>query len=345
MRAVFGLFVGIFISLILAGVAGENPVHILTVLGKSAVGSSYDLGLTLFYSTSLIFTGLSVCIAFHAGLFNIGAEGQLNVAAFAMAATGILFPKLPPGIAPLVAIIFGIFAGALWGFIPGFLRAKRGSHEVIMTMMMNFIASGLVSYYVVGALKNPNSQNPETAEVATQFLLRSAQQESPLNFSFAVAVLLAIAVWIFLYKTVWGFELRSVGQNEEASEIAGIQSQKYQMLSLCLAGAFAGFVGLNEVLGYAGKYRLGFSADFGFVGIAVALLARNNPLAIIFTALLFGSLQKGASDLDMETTKITRDFAKIMQAIIILSVAGFAVSEMKTFKKWKGQLKWKKSKS
>ncbi len=345
MKAILGLIFGVLVSMILVNFAGESPVHVLAVLGKSAFGSSYDLGLTLFYTTSLIFTGLSVCIAFHAGLFNIGAEGQLNIGAFAMAATGVLLPQLPPVIAPFVAILFGIIAAAAWGFIPGYLKAKRGSHEVIITMMMNFVASGLISYFVVGSLKNPNSQNPETADIATQFLLKSATAESPFNFSFYVALILAILVWLFLFKTIWGFELRAVGQNEEAAEIAGIQTKYYKILALTLAGAFAGLVGLNEVIAFSGKYRLGFSADFGFIGIAVALLARNNPLAIILTALLFGTLQKGASDLDMETNKITRDFAKIIQAIIILSVAGFAMMDFKSvIKKLKARkgISWKK---
>jgi len=322
--------------MLLAAVAGENPIHILSVLGKSSFGSSYDMGLTLFYTTSLIFTGLSVCIAFHAGLFNIGAEGQLNIGAFAMAATGILFPSLPIVIAPLVAILFGIAAAAVWGFIPGFLKAKRGSHEVILTMMMNFIASGLISYFVVGKFQNPLSQNPETAELGPQFLLKSLKADSPFNFSFYLALALAILVWIFLYRTVWGFELRATGQNEEASEIAGIKSGHYKILALTLAGAFASLVGINEVIAFSGKYRLGFSADFGFIGIAVALLARNHPISIIFTAFLFGALQKGATDLDMETNKITRDFAKVIQAVIILSVAGFSMIDYrKVLRKWK----------
>ena len=341
MKAVFGLITGLILSLILAAFAGENPIHILTILGKSAFGSPYDLGLTLFYTTSLIFTGLSVCIAFHAGLFNIGAEGQLNIGAFTMAATGILFPFLPPIIAPIVAILFGVAAAAAWGWIPGYLKAKRGSHEVIITMMMNFIASGIVSFFIVGKLKNPNSQNPETAEMASQFILKSVNSESPFNFSFYLAIILAVVIWIFLYRTIWGFELRATGQNEEASQVSGINTQLYKILSLTLAGAFAGLVGLNEVIAFSGKFRLGFSADFGFIGIAVALLARNNPLGILLTAFLFGALQKGSTDLDFETQKITKDFTKIIQAIIILSVAASVTLTNRDLKKFMQKIRGK----
>jgi general nucleoside transport system permease protein len=314
--------------------AGESPWHVLAVLGQSAFGSFYDLGLTLFYTTSLIFTGLSVCIAFHAGMFNIGAEGQLTVGAFGMAAAALLFPNLPAVLAPLVAIFSGLLSAAIWGFIAGYLKARRGSHEVIITMMLNFVAFGLVNYFVVGSLKNPLSQNPETAELASQFLLRSAGSDSPFNFSFYVALTTAFLVWIFLYRTIWGYELRVVGKGDELAGVAGINPQKYKILSLSLAGAVAGLVGLNEVIGSAGKFRLGFSPDFGFVGIAVALLSRNHPLAIVLSAFLFGSLQKGAADLDFETAHITKDFAKVLQAVIILSVAGFAQVDLEKLKRW-----------
>lgn len=334
MRALLGLIFGLSVSLILVSFAGESPLHVLEVLAKGTFGTAYDFGLTLFYATSLVFTGLSVCIAFHAGLFNIGAEGQLNIGAFVMAATGILLPNLPPQLAPFIAISMGITAAAIWGLIPGYLKARRGSHEVIVTMMMNFIAAGIISYLVVEVLQNPNSQNPETAELPSSFLFLTDFSKTPLYPLSFFAIGLTFCTWFFLYRTVWGFELRAVGQNEKAAEIAGISSVKYKIVALTLAGAFAGLVGVNEVLVSAGKFRLGFSADFGFVGIAVALLARNRPVAILLSAFLFAVLQKGASELDMETMRITRDFAKIMQAVIILSVAGFAVFDLQKIKKF-----------
>jgi general nucleoside transport system permease protein len=333
MKALAGLACGIILSLVLVSFAGESPLHVVLVLFKSAFGSKYDIGLTLFYTTSLIFTGLSVCIAFHAGLFNIGAEGQLNIGAFAMAATALSFPHLPLPLAPILAVLAGVTAAAAWGFIPGILKATRDSHEVIITMMMNFVAFGLVNYFVVGPFKNPLSQNPETAELPTQFLLRSSE-ESPFNFSFYVALCFAILIWFFLRRTVWGYELRVVGGGDDVARVSGINPRKYKVLALTLSGALAGLVGLNEVIASAGKLRLGFSADFGFVGIAVALLARNHPLAIIFSAFLFGSLQKGAADLDFETAHVTKDFAKILQAIIILSVAGFTQIDFERAKRW-----------
>ncbi len=329
LKSFFGFVVGLSLALTLTALAGENPLHVLVVLMRSSFGSSYDFGLVLFYTTSLVFTGLAVCLPFQAGLFNIGAEGQLTMGALTMAAVGILWPALAFPWAPLLAVLAGVFVAGLWGFIPGWLRASRGSHEVIVTMMFNFIAAGASSYFIVGALKSTDSQNPETASIGAGYLLKNIDPihglspDSPFNSAFLIAILMSFITWLLLNKTVWGYELKAVGLSPEAASTAGINAKKYRILSMILAGGFAGLVGLNEILGSAGKFRLGFSPDYGFMGIAVALLARNNPLGIIFSAFLFGALQKGATDLDLETATITRDFAKILQAIIILSVAGF----------------------
>ena len=339
LRPIFGLTTGMLLCAGIASFAGENPVHVLQVIYNSAFGSMYDFGLTLFYVTSLIFTGLSVCIAFHAGLFNIGAEGQLTLASLAAAVFALYFPQIPFPFSILSTIIVSIVAGGLWALVAGWLKATRGSHEVIITMMMNFVAAGVASYVVVSPFKNMESQNPETASIPAHFMFSQFDfvqkyfGESPVNLSLLFAILLAVFVWFFLYKTTFGFQLRSVGLNETASEIAGIDKTFYKMLSMFLAGSFAGFVALNEILGSAGKFRLGFSPEFGFVGIAVALLARNNPIVIIFSAFLFGALQKGAADLDFDTQYITRDFAKILQSVIILSVVSFNYIPLKFLEK------------
>jgi general nucleoside transport system permease protein len=344
MKPVLGFIFGLCFALLLTTLAGENPWHILIVLSNSAFGSAYDFGIVLFYTTALIFTGLSVSIAFHCGLFNIGAEGQLTIGALVMATCGILFKDLPFPLAPIFATLMGVSASAAWGAFAGYLRAYRGSHEVIVTMMMNFIAAGIASYLVVGILKNPDSQNPESSPIGAGYLLSNfdfihrLSPDSPVNLAFLLAIIIAGATWYFLKKTIWGYELKVVGQSEDVASVAGINAKKYKILSMALAGALAGLVGVNEILGSAGKFKLGFSPEYGFIGIAVALLARNNPLGIILSAFLFGVLQKGASDLDLETNVITRDFARILQAVIILSVVGsnfINIQEIITrIKKW-----------
>ena len=334
-RSLLGLLIGIGISLILTSLAGESPLHIIEIFYKSGFGSKYDLGLTLFYTTSLIFTGLSVSVAFHAGLFNIGAEGQLSMGALACVAFAVMFPSLPPLIAPFLAVSAGVLAAALWGAIPGLLKAWRGSHEVIVTMMMNFIAASVAGYVVLELIKNPDSQNPESKLVPAQYLLKdfdfiqSFFQDSPAKLSLVVAVAASLLLSVLLYRTRWGFELRAAGENEIAANIAGISGKKMKVLAMTLAGALAGLVCMNEILGSSGKFKIGFSPGYGFVGIAVALLAQNNPLAILASAFLFGFLQKGASDLDLETETITRDFAHVIQAIVIFSVAGAATFRRK----------------
>lgn len=322
-----GFLLGLTIALLLTMLAGESPLHIGGVLFRSAFGSIYDLGLTLFYTTPLIFCGLSVALAFHAGLFNIGGEGQLTMATLTAAAIGVFLPNVPFPIAPILALAGALAMGALWGFIAGWLRAVRGSHEVIVTIMLNFIAAGLSSWFTLRVIPNPASQNPETAPVGAGYMLKDYDliarffPDTPVSAALVVAILVAVSVWVLLWKTTFGYELRAVGANPEAANRAGISEKKIKIGAMALAGALAGFVALGEVMGSAGQFKIGFSADYGFIGIAVALLAQNNPIGVIFAAFLMAALHKGASDLDLETTTITRDFSKIIQSLIILGVA------------------------
>ena len=341
MRKALGFLIGLSAALLLTLFAGENPLNILMILVRSALGSSYDLGLTLSYTTPLIFTGLSVAIGFHAGLFNIGAEGQLTIAAITAAAVGVLFPEMPFPFAPMIALIAALMAGGFWGFLPGWLRVYRGSHEVIITIMLNFIAAGIASYITLKVIPTTLSQNPETQPVSANFMFKDYDlvarffPDTPANASLVVAILLAVAVWVFLWKTPLGFELRAVGNNPDAATRAGISTKKIRILAMTLAGVFAGFVALSEVLGSVGQYRIGFSPDYGFIGIAVALLAGNNPLGIIVSAFLMGALHKGSADLDLETTTITRDFSRIIQTLIILAVSAQGYWEWMKRKKGK----------
>ncbi|MFP5518893.1 MAG: ABC transporter permease [Bdellovibrionia bacterium] len=329
--SLIGLAVGLTLALLLTFFAGENPLSILTILFKSAFGSTYDFGLTLFYTTPLIFCGLAVAVAFHAGLFNIGGEGQLTVAAVTAAWVGVQFKNTPHIIAPLFALFAAVLAAALWAGIAGWLKTRRGSHEVIVTIMLNFIASGLASFITLSLIPNPESQNPETAKVAPQFMttawdpIQKFFVDTPANFSLIVALICSVLMWIFLWKTPAGFKLRAVGTNFEAAQRQNIDPKKWQLIAMLIAGSMAGLVALSEVLGSAGQYRIGFSPDYGFIGIAVSLAAFNNPLGIILTAFLMGALHKGASDLDMETANITRDFSKVIQAFVILGVSSAGI--------------------
>ncbi len=315
--------VGLALGLLVTWFAGENPIRVLVVLCKGAFGSRYDLGMTLFYATPLIFTGLSVAVAFQAGLFNIGAEGQLTVGAMAAASMAALSPGCPIVLAPILAGVAAVAGGAAWGAIPGWLRARRGSHEVINTIMLNFIAVGLTSYITLYLLKNPQTQNPETRAIGAQYQILQFVffDGAPVSLALPLAVVVAAGLWVFLWRTPLGFELRAVGQSENAARMAGIDVARSRIIALSIAGGLAGLVGVAEVLGNAGRFKVGFSPEYGFMGIAVALLGRNRPAGVVAAALLFGALHKGAAALDLETEKVTREVSLLMQGLMILCVS------------------------
>lgn len=323
LQPIVALALGLALGLSVTWLAGENPWHVTRILVRSAFGSGYDLGMTLFYTTPLIFTGLSVAFAFHAGLFNIGAEGQLTLGALAAAAVGALLPGAPWPLAPAIAAMAALLAGILWGAIPGWLRARRGSHEVINTIMLNFIAAGLASYVALYWLKNPDSQNPETRPIGVGYRLGlwAVFGGAPVSAALLLALVTAGVVWLVLWRTPLGFEIRAVGQSELAARAAGIDAAKIRITALAVAGGLAGLVGVAEVLGNAGKFKVGFSPEYGFMGIAVALLGRNHPVGVLFAALLFGAMHKGTADLDLETEHVTREVSLVLQALVILSVS------------------------
>jgi general nucleoside transport system permease protein len=326
-QPILAVALGLIVGLSATWVAGENPWHVLKILAKGAFGSGYDFGMTLFYATPLIFTGLSVAVAFQAGLFNIGAEGQLTLGALAAAAVGAVWPGLSSPLAPVVGGLAALAAGAAWGAIPGWLRARRGSHEVINTIMLNFVAAGLASYVALYMLKNPESQNPETRPIGAGYCIPQFGifGGAPVSAALPLALLAAALVWVLLWRTVLGFELRAVGQSESAARAAGIDPGRIRIIAMSLAGGLAGLVGVGEVLGNAGKFIVGFSPEYGFIGIAVALLGRNQPAGVVAAALLFGALHQGATKLDLDTEHVTREVSLVFQALIILSVSAEGV--------------------
>jgi simple sugar transport system permease protein len=322
-QSVLAVCAGLALGLSVTWIAGENPWHVLKVLARGAFGSADDFGMTLFYATPLVFTGLSVAVAFQAGMFNIGAEGQLTLGALAAAAVGAIWTAGPRPLAPLLAGSAALLAGAIWGAIPGWLRARRGSHEVINTIMLNFIAYALAGYVALYLLKNPDSQNPETRPVGAGYLIHhfAIFGSAPVSAALPLAMVAAVLVWVLLWRTTLGFEMRAVGQNETAARAAGIDPGRIRILAMTLAGGLAGLVGVGEVLGNAGKFRVGFSPEYGFIGIAVALLGQNRPAGVVAAALLFGALHKGASELDLETEHVTRELSLVLEALIMLSAS------------------------
>jgi simple sugar transport system permease protein len=329
-----------FIGGLIVLAIGDSPIKVYQLLVSSAFGLydalgnfTYDnWGYTLFQATPLIFTGLAVALAFNCGLLNIGAEGQLYIGAFAAAWVGITFGKLPGFILIPMATLAAIMAGGMWGAIPGALKARFGSHEVINTIMMNFIAVGLVSYLTQQYYKAPGDPIMQTTPIAENAHIArfstllnplgvNFPQRIPLNISFLLALLTAFLVWVFLWRTKWGYEIRAVGSNPLAAEYGGVNVRKQILLAMALSGALAGMVGINEVLGYRYRYYHDFSPGYGFAGIAVALLGRNHPAGVVLAALLFGALNRGGLFVDIFTDKVSKDLVQVLQATIILFVA------------------------
>lgn len=319
---------------------GDNPFTVYRLLISSAFGwfdaqgtFTWDnWGYTLFYATPLIFTGLAVSLAFKCGLLNIGAEGQLYVGAFAAAWVGFTFPGLPGWILIPMAMIAAMFAGGVWGGIPGVLKARFGSHEVINTIMLNFVAVGLVSYLTQSRYKVAGDAILQTKMIAEQAHIARFStllspfgihfpERIPLNVAFLLALLMCFLVWVFLWKTKWGYEIRAVGMNPLAAEYGGINVQRQIVLAMALSGSLAGMVGVNEVLGYRYRYYDGFSPGYGFAGIAVALLGRNHPIGVVLAAILFGALNRGGLFVDIFSDKVSKDLVQVLQGIIILFVA------------------------
>ena len=335
---------------IVVWIIGDSPFQTYRLLIGSAFSWPDGIGYTLFNATPLIFTGLAVAVAFRCGLLNIGAEGQLYIAAFATAWVGIKLGGVSiinPGsgqvvsspIANLPALVLlplccivAIVAGAIWGGIPGLLKARFGSHEVINTIMLNFIAVALLSYFTQYHFKIPGDAIMQTAPISPSANLPTLGRfipglpaRIPLNIAFIFAVIACILVYIFLWKTKWGYELRATGANPSAAEYGGISIRKQIILAMAISGGLAGMVGINEVLGYRHRYYDGFSANYGFVGIAVALLGRNHPVGVFLAAILFAILLRGGIFVDAYTVHVSKDIVDMLQGIVIVFVAAEAM--------------------
>lgn len=305
-----------------------TPVRAAELLLKGAFGTVPNLSRTLYYTTDFIFAGLAVAVAFHAGLFNIGVEGQAYIAGLGVALVCLYLDFLPFILVLPLAIIAAALFGAAWAFIPAYLQAKRGSHIVITTIMFNFIASSLMVYLLVHVLIAPGQQSPETRAFAPGTTMPTITevvawfgyklQRLPLNLSFLWALACCVFVWIFIWHTRWGYALRTVGLNPRAAVYGGISVAGIIILAMGISGALSGFIALNEIMGFNRRLLLNFVAGAGFVGIAVSLMGRNHPFGIIFSAVLFGALYQGGTELSFDMPEITKWMVVVIQGLVIL---------------------------
>ncbi|NVJ97438.1 MAG: ABC transporter permease [Alphaproteobacteria bacterium] len=307
---------------------GEDPFEALSLMIDGAFGFEEGVGYSLYYATNFVFTGLAVSVAYHAGLFNIGGEGQAMLGGLGLTLAVFLIGDASPVFAVLLAIVGAATFGAAWAFVPAYLQAKRGSHVVITTIMFNFIASALLAYLLVGPLQRPGGQMPESADFPDGASLMHLQdlfevigfsyESGPLNLSALIALLCAFAVWFMLWRSRFGYELRVVGQNHDAARFAGISVTRMTVIAMMISGALAGMMGLNELLGEQHRLLGNFTLGYGFVGIAVAFMGRNHPVGIVLAAMLFGALYQGGAELAFEMPNIQRDYIVLIQGLVIL---------------------------
>jgi simple sugar transport system permease protein len=299
------------------------------VMLYGAFGYGEGVGFTLFYATNFIFTGLAVAVAFHAGLFTIGGDGQAYLGGLGVALVVLALDRYLPWwlIFPLAALAAALF-GAAWAFIPAILQARRGSHIVITTMMFNFIAATLMNYLLVNVLRPTGSMAVETRTFAESAYLPTLKGPMALfgldiggahvNVSLFLALAAAFFVWVLIWRTRFGYEIRTTGTSPTAAVYAGIPQTRIIVVTMLISGALAGLMALNPVLGDQHRLYNEFPAGAGFIGIAVALMGRSHPVGVVLASILFGVLYQGGSELNFEIPGITRDMVVIIQALVIL---------------------------
>jgi ABC-type uncharacterized transport system permease subunit len=298
--------------------AKANPVTAYGALLQGAVGSVQGLAETLAQTTILLFASLGVAVAFRAGLFNIGAEGQLVVGALAAAVTGADLALPKPLEVPL-CFAAGAAAGAAWAFIAGWLKARYGASEVITTIMLNYIAYLGADYAVTGPLRGSRAA-PETAPIAASAVLHPLVPDTRLTAAFPLALLVAGAAWWWLFRTVWGYEVRVLGRSERVARYAGISPPGVIMTTMSIAGACAGLGGAAEVLSMLHRFNAQLSPGYGFTSIAAALVGQSNPLGVVVSTFFFGILQNGA--LSMQALAgVPKDLVSVITGLAILLAA------------------------
>ncbi len=321
------ILAAIISALVILGI-GEDPVAAVKMMVSGALGSTYGWGYTLYYATNFMFTGLAVAVAFHARMFNIGGEGQAMLGGLGVAIACLYVPWPHWSLALIAAMISGMVFGAIWAAIPAYLQARRGSHIVITTIMFNFIASALLNYMLVNVMRPKGSMDPATRRFGDTVHLPTFQEMfstadnvvfrgAPVNITFFIAVIACILVWLLIWRTRLGYEIRAFGHSETGALYAGISPFKIIMIAMLISGALAGLMAINNVMGEAERLVLNATEGAGFIGISVALMGRSHPVGVFLAAILFGFLYQGGAELAL-WTKIPRELIVVIQGLVIL---------------------------
>jgi simple sugar transport system permease protein len=322
---VLNLLSALLVAALVIHLLGESPSESLAILINSALINPEGLSYTLFYASTFIFTGLAVSIAMKAGLFNIGAEGQMYMGGLGLTLVMLALDQSTPAwlLIPAAMVGAAVF-GAAWAFLPGYLQARRGSHVVVTTIMFNFIAASLMNFIIVKYLIPEGQQNPASrvfSEAAAMPLLNTwfpVLGDTPLNISFLIAIAALVIYGVMVWRSSWGYQLRATGLNQHAAHYAGVSISRMIIVAMLISGALAGLAAVNSVMGSTHYLSLNFPAGAGFVGIAIALMGRQHPVGIFLSAVLFGALIQGGFDLSLEKPNIPQETFIFIQGLIIL---------------------------
>lgn len=312
--------IAILVGALFILLSGESPIEAYGALLKGALGSPKSIANTISKSIPLAFTGLAVALGSRHGMLNIGAEGQtLHAGAMAAVLTALSLASFPAPIVLVVSIIAGILAGMIVGGIPGFFKAKLNTNEVIVAIMLNYICTLFTSWLVNGPVKSDGS-TAQTEVLPEGVWLGRLIPQTQLTTALFILIAVAVLMYIFLWKTSVGYQLRAVGANPSAAGTAGIRVKLYMVMAMVLSGGLAALAGITEVFGKYHRFIEGFSPSFGFTGIAVAILGRNHPAGVLLTALLFGIMDMGALRMS-RVTDVSTNMVTVVQSLVILLVA------------------------
>ncbi|MDX9915937.1 MAG: ABC transporter permease [Sphaerochaeta sp.] len=312
------------------GITGFNPIQAFSAMFRGALGSKRGIAETLLSMTPLILSGLGFALAYHCKLFNIGLEGQIAVGAIAASWLGYSIEGLPCVVHVTICLVGACLAGAVWGFFPGFLKARYNIHEVISVIMLNHIAFKVAAYMVSvgGPMKDPTDLMPASPYILTTAKLPRIWAGTRFNVSIFIALAMAFVVWVFLYKSRPGYMMRAVGSNPDAAQTVGISATSFTILAMVLSSALGGLAGGIEILGIHHRLLAQFSPGYGFDAIAVALLGQLNPIAVVASSFLYGVLRSGAVLMQV-TTGVSKDMVSVLTATII-----FFTSMKEPFARW-----------
>lgn len=317
---ILAVFTALVIGALIILASGGDPIRGYIGLWEGALGKPRSLSETVVAATPYIFAGLAVALAFRGGLFNIGVEGQIFIGSICAAWVGYAIPGLPWIIHMPLTLLAGCLGGALCAGIPGFLKAKIGAHEVITTIMINYIAIFLTNWLVTGPMQDPDTVVPQTRDILPSATLPPLFPDYRVHWGSILVILVAFLVYWLLWKTVLGFEIRTVGASASAAQYAGINVGRNIVITMLFSGALAGAAGAIDVIGLNRYFAPGFSIGYGFDSIAVAVLGRNHPLGVVLAALLFGAMNNGAGLMQLRT-QAPIFIISVIQALILMFVA------------------------